>query len=284
METIETIAGVREQVNAWKREGLRVGFVPTMGNLHSGHLALVDAARAHSDRIVASIFVNPTQFGPGEDYESYPRTLDADLRRLEQKGTDLVFAPPVTEIYPDGEPLTWVNVDQLDQYLCGASRPGHFRGVATVVTKLFNIIQPDLAAFGEKDYQQLAIIRRMVRDLCMPVEILGVPTMREADGLAVSSRNGYLSESERSLAPGLYQHLQKARDAIQAGERNYTELCQSMSRSLEQRGFTMDYFEVVNAETLAPAGPNDRQLVIAAAAWQGKPRLIDNIALEIVGA
>lgn len=284
MQTVETIAEVREQVRAWKREGLRVGFVPTMGNLHSGHLALVDAAREHSDRTVASIFVNPTQFGPGEDYESYPRTLKADLAQLEQKGTDLVFAPPVEEMYPGGEPLTWVNVDQLDQHLCGASRPGHFRGVATVVTKLFNIVAPDLAAFGEKDYQQLAIIRRMVRDLCMPVEILGVPTMREADGLAVSSRNGYLSESERSLAPELYRHLQQARDAIQAGERNYSDLGQSVCRSLEELGFTVDYFEVVNAETLAPAGPDDRRLVIAAAAWLGKPRLIDNLALEIVGA
>lgn len=283
MRTVETIAEVREQVRAWKAEGLRVGFVPTMGNLHSGHLALVDVAREHSDRTVASIFVNPTQFGPGEDYESYPRTLDADLRQLEEKGTDLVFAPPVEEMYPGGEPLTWVNVDQLDQHLCGASRPGHFRGVATVVTKLFNIVAPDLAAFGEKDYQQLAIIRRMVRDLCLPVEILGVPTTREADGLAVSSRNGYLSESERTLAPELYRHLQQARDAIRAGERNYPELCQRMSRSLEDQGFRVDYFEVVNAETLAPAGPDDRQLVIAAAAWLGKPRLIDNIALEIVG-
>jgi pantoate--beta-alanine ligase len=155
--------------------------------------------------------------------------------------------------------------------------------VATVVTKLFNIVAPDLAAFGEKDYQQLAIIRRMVRDLCLPVEILGVPTTREADGLAVSSRNGYLSESERTLAPELYRHLQQARDAIRAGERNYPELCQSMSRYLEDQGFRVDYFEVVNAETLAPAGPDDRQLVIAAAAWLGKPRLIDNIALEIVG-
>jgi pantoate--beta-alanine ligase len=284
METIETIAEVRARVQAWQARGLRVGFVPTMGNLHAGHLALVDAARASSDRTVASIFVNPTQFGPGEDYDSYPRTLDADRRELEQRGTDLVFAPPVEEIYPDGEPLTWVNVDQLDQHLCGASRPGHFRGVATVVTKLFNIVQPDLAAFGEKDYQQLAIIRRLVRDLCMPVAILPVATTRETDGLAVSSRNGYLSESERSLAPELFQQLQQARDAILAGERNYPELCRSMSRSLEERGFSVDYFEVVNADTLAPAGPDDRQLVIAAAAWLGKPRLIDNIALEIVDA
>jgi pantoate--beta-alanine ligase len=284
METIETIAEVRARVQAWQARGLRVGFVPTMGNLHAGHLALVDAARASSDRTVASIFVNPTQFGPGEDYDSYPRTLDADRRELEQRGTDLVFAPPVEEIYPDGEPLTWVNVDQLDQHLCGASRPGHFRGVATVVTKLFNIVQPDLAAFGEKDYQQLAIIRRLVRDLCMPVAILPVATTRETDGLAVSSRNGYLSESERSLAPELFQQLQQARDAILAGERNYPELCRNMSRSLEERGFSVDYFEVVNADTLAPAGPDDRQLVIAAAAWLGKPRLIDNIALEIVDA
>lgn len=284
METVESIQAVREQVAAWKRQGLRVGFVPTMGNLHSGHLALVHAAREHSDRILASVFVNPTQFGPGEDYESYPRTLAEDQRQLAAAGTDLVFAPPVEEMYPDGEPLTRVNVDQLDQHLCGASRPGHFRGVATVVAKLFNIVQPDLAAFGEKDYQQLAIIRRMTRDLCLPVEILGVPTVREADGLAVSSRNQYMSDSERSLAPELYRHLEQAREAIVAGERNYPDLCQRLGRSLEEQGFRVDYFEVVNADTLAPAAPDDRYLVVAAAAWLGKPRLIDNIALEIVGA
>ena len=284
MQTVETISEVREQVRAWKAEGLRVGFVPTMGNLHIGHLRLVEAAREHCDRTVASIFVNPTQFGPGEDYDSYPRTLAEDQRRLDATGTDLVFAPSVEEMYPGGEPLTWVNVEGLDQYLCGASRPGHFRGVATVVTKLFNIVQPDLAAFGEKDYQQLAIIRRMVRDLCMPVEILGVPTERESDGLAVSSRNGYLSESERSLAPQLHQTLQQAREAILAGERNYPELCQRLSRTLEEQGFTVDYLDVVNAHTLAPAGPDDRHLVIAGAAWLGKPRLIDNLSLEIVGA
>lgn len=282
MQTLKTIEQVRAQVRDWKQAGLRVGLVPTMGNLHNGHLALVEAAQTHCDRTLVSIFVNPTQFGPGEDYGSYPRTLADDQNQLEQMDTDVVFAPSVNEVYPDGDPLTWVNVDQLDQYLCGATRPGHFRGVATVVTKLFNIVEPDLAVFGEKDYQQLAIIRRLTRDLCLPVTILGVSTRREADGLAVSSRNGHLSEQERRLAPALYATLQKAREAIQAGERDYPALCRELSQSLEATGFQVDYLQVVNRETLAPADDQDRHLVIAAAAWLGQPRLIDNLATDIV--
>jgi pantoate--beta-alanine ligase len=185
-------------------------------------------------------------------------------------------------MYPGGETLTWVETEELGNHLCGASRPGHFRGVTTVVSKLFNMVQPDLAAFGEKDFQQLAIIRRMTRDLCFPVEILGVATVREPDGLAKSSRNGYLGDSERSLAPELYRHLELARDAILDGERNYKSLCQRLGNSLNEKGFRVDYLTVANAETLAPAGPDDGRLVIAAAAWLGRPRLIDNIPLEIV--
>lgn len=282
MKTLTTVAALRETVREWRRAGLRVGFVPTMGNLHEGHLELVRQARAHSDRVVVSIFVNPTQFGPNEDFDAYPRTLDADRAQLEPLGTDLVFAPTVEEMYPGGETLTWVDTEALGNHLCGASRPGHFRGVTTVVSKLFNMVQPDLAAFGEKDFQQLAIIRRMTRDLCFPVEILGVPTVREADGLAKSSRNGYLGESDRLLAPELYRHLEQARDAILAGERNYAFLCQRLCNSLNEKGFQVDYLTVANADTLAPAGPDDDRLVIAAAAWLGQPRLIDNIPLKIV--
>lgn len=282
MKTVTTVAALRETVREWRRAGQRVGFVPTMGNLHEGHLELVRAAREHSDRVVVSIFVNPTQFGPNEDFDAYPRTLDADREQLAPLGTNLVFAPTVDEMYPGGETLTWVETEELGRYLCGASRPGHFRGVTTVVSKLFNMVLPDIAAFGEKDFQQLAVIRRMTRDLCFPVEILGVPTVRETDGLAKSSRNGYLSDSQRSLAPELYRHLQQARDAILDGERNYESLCQRLSKSLNDKGFRVDYLTVANAETLAPAGPGDRHLVIAAAAWLGQPRLIDNIPLEIV--
>jgi pantoate--beta-alanine ligase len=282
MDTVHTLAALREQVRQWKQAGERVGFVPTMGNLHAGHISLVSAAREHCDRVVVSIFVNPTQFGPNEDFDAYPRTLAADQAKLAEAGTDLVFAPSVEEMYPGGETLTWVSTEELGEYLCGASRPGHFRGVTTVVSKLFNMVQPDLAAFGEKDFQQLAIIRRMTLDLCFAVEILGVPTAREPDGLAMSSRNGFLSESERQLAPQLQAQLQLVRDAILAGQRDYPTLAERAANTLNEKGFKVDYLTVANADTLAPAGADDRRLVIAAAAWLGKPRLIDNIPVTIV--
>lgn len=281
MLTLNTIHATRQQVRDWKRQGLRVGFVPTMGNLHAGHIALVTETRKHADKVVASVFVNPTQFGPSEDFDAYPRTLDADREKLAAAGTDLLFAPSVEEMYPRPN-LTWVDVERVGDYLCGASRPGHFRGVSTVVSKLFHIVEPDVACFGEKDYQQLAVIRRMVSDLCMAVEIVGLPTVREEDGLAMSSRNGYLSESERSLAPQLYKHLRQAADTILTGERDYPTLGVQFAEKLDKLGFRTDYFDVMSAETLTPAGPEDRQLVIAAAARLGKTRLIDNLSVTIV--
>ena len=232
MELLHTVAEVRERVRQWRQAGKRVGFVPTMGNLHEGHLSLVREARRHSDEVVVSIFVNPTQFGPNEDFDAYPRTLDADCAQLRDAGVAMAFAPPVEEIYPLGTNQTWVDVDALGDYLCGADRPGHFRGVTTVVSKLFNIVQPDLAVFGEKDFQQLAVIRRMVAELLMPVRVIGAATDREPDGLARSSRNGFLTAEERTRAPLLQQHLQEARRAIEAGERDYRALEQRLAASL----------------------------------------------------
>ncbi|BCX82448.1 pantoate--beta-alanine ligase [Methylomarinovum caldicuralii] len=277
MRRFDRIADLRACLEEWRRAGQRIVLVPTMGNLHEGHLQLVDTARRCSDRVVVSIFVNPLQFGPGEDYDRYPRTLEADCAKLETRGADLVFAPPVAEIYP--RPLaesTFVEVPGITEILCGASRPGHFRGVATVVAKLFNIVQPDVAVFGEKDYQQLQVIRRLVADLNFPVEIVGVPIVREADGLALSSRNGYLTPEERARAPLLYRSLCQARDAIAAGERDFAALCRRQRESLEEAGFRPDYFEIRRPD-LGEAGPDDRPLMILAAAWLGRTRLIDNL-------
>lgn len=281
METVHSVAEVRNSVYSWRQQNRTIALVPTMGNLHPGHLGLVREARRHGDIVVVSIFVNPTQFGPDEDFDSYPRTLDADADQLRAEGVDLLFAPTVDEIYPLGHNQTWVDVDLLGDHLCGAGRPGHFRGVATVVSKLFNIVQPDVAVFGEKDFQQLAIVRRMSAELLFPVRIVGAPTHREADGLARSSRNGYLSTSERARAPLLQQHLQDARRAIEGGERDYRGLEKRLGVALAEHGFEVDYVVVANAATLAPAGPADRNLVIAAAARLGKPRLIDNLTLTL---
>jgi len=217
--TVSDVGELRTRIESWRRGG-NVAFVPTMGNLHAGHLSLVQVARAKADRVVASVFVNPLQFGAGEDFDSYPRTLERDAEMLEREGTDLLFAPTVQTMYPKPQDeQTRVEVPGISGLLCGATRPGHFAGVATVVCKLFNMVQPDLAFFGKKDFQQLMVIRRMVEDLAMPVRIAGVETMREADGLAMSSRNGYLTNAERQVAPGLYKTLTEVRDALVAGER-----------------------------------------------------------------
>lgn len=280
MEIVHTIADLRQQVRQWQLDGLRVGFVPTMGNLHAGHISLVDAARQHADRVVASIFVNPTQFGPNEDFDAYPRTLDADAEQLRRAQCDLLFAPSVDEMYPDKN-LSWVDVDKLGDYLCGASRPGHFRGVTTVVSKLFNIVGPDIACFGEKDFQQLAVIRRMVKDLFMPVQIVGVPTLREPNGLAMSSRNGYLTADEKQQAAQINTVLQALRAAIQTGNVNYRALESKYSQTLEDSGFKVDYLHISNADTLAPATSPDSHLVIAVAAKLGVTRLIDNVTLVV---
>lgn len=281
METVHNVADVRRRVSDWRHAGKTVSLVPTMGNLHPGHLSLVREARRHADVVVVSIFVNPTQFGPGEDFDSYPRTLDADATQLREERVELLFAPPVEEMYPLGANHTWVDVDQLGEYLCGADRPGHFRGVSTVVSKLFHIVQPDVAVFGQKDFQQLAVLRRMTAELLLPIRIVGAPTDREADGLARSSRNGYLTDTDRARAPQLQRHLQDARHAIESGERDYRALERRLRASLNEHGFEVDYVTVANALTLAPAGPDDRELVIAAAAKLGKPRLIDNLTLSL---
>ncbi|MCQ6263378.1 pantoate--beta-alanine ligase [Alcanivorax sp. MM125-6] len=284
MEQLHGVAEVRERVAQWRHEGHTIGLVPTMGNLHDGHLSLVREARRHCDRVVVSIFVNPTQFGPGEDFDAYPRTLDADAARLREAGVEVLFAPTVDAMYPLGANRTWVDVDALGDYLCGADRPGHFRGVATVVSKLFNIVQPDVAVFGEKDFQQLAILRRMAAELLFPIRLIGAPTAREADGLAMSSRNGFLTETERARAPLLQQHLQDARRAVEQGERDYRALEKRIAVSLAEHGFDVDYVTVANATTLAPAAAEDRELVIAAAARLGRPRLIDNLTLSLPAA
>lgn len=282
MQIVHGIAELRAQVLAWRRAGERVALAPTMGNLHRGHIHLIERAREHAPRTVASIFVNPTQFGPNEDYAGYPRTLDADSRQLEAAGLDLLFAPSVAAIYPRPlEEMTQVSVPILSQVLCGASRPIHFGGVATVVSKLFNLVQPDVALFGEKDWQQLVIIRRMAADLDMPIEIIGIPTVRESDGLAMSSRNGYLSAEERAVAPTLYATLQAMAERWRAGERDYVMLELEAKARLAAAGFRPDYFEFRRADDLQIPKREDTELRIFAAAWLGRARLIDNVPVGL---
>jgi pantoate--beta-alanine ligase len=282
MITQRTIAGVREQVRAWHLAGERVAFVPTMGNLHAGHMSLVARARELADRVVVSIFVNPLQFSAGEDLSAYPRTPAEDATLLEAAGVELLFLPEEAEIYPHGrEGVTFVEVPGISDLLCGASRPGHFRGVATVVAKLFNIVQPDVACFGEKDFQQLAVLRRMVAELDMPVEMVGVPTMREADGLAMSSRNGYLTIEERAIAPALYQTLQEMAQRIHGGGSDYSLLQQYGKTVLEKAGFRPDYLEIRRSDDLFPPTGGETSLVILAAAWLGRARLIDNLLIDL---
>ncbi len=280
MQTVHTVAELRAQVAVWRRAGERIAFVPTMGNLHRGHIHLVEQARQRASRTVASIFVNPTQFGPNEDFAGYPRTLDADARQLVAAGLDLLFAPSVPEMYP--RPLaamTQVTVPELSGILCGASRPIHFSGVATVVSKLFNMAQPDIALFGEKDWQQLMVIRRLVADLDFPIDIIGVPTVRETDGLAMSSRNAYLSAEERAVAPILYATLAASAARLRGGERNYQRLADEAKTQLAEAGLKPDYFEIRRAEDLQPPAAGDTDLRILAAAWLGRARLIDNLAV-----
>ncbi len=282
MRTVHAIADLRAQVADWRRAGERVALVPTMGNLHAGHLRLVERARELGSRTVATIFVNPLQFGPNEDYAGYPRTLDDDRRQLENIGLDLLFAPTVAALYPRPlEDMTQVIVPGLSQILCGASRPIHFRGVATVVTKLFNLTQPDVAVFGEKDWQQLVVIRRMAADLDLPVEIVGVPTVREIDGLAMSSRNRYLTPEERSSAPTLYATLTACAERLRAGEHDYPTLAAEAMARLAAAGFRPDYFEIRRADDLRPPTAEDRELRILAAAWLGRARLIDNLPVVL---
>lgn len=276
MRIVNTVFELREAVKTWRLDGESVAFVPTMGNLHAGHLQLVSMAKKKADRVVVSIFVNPIQFGVGEDFETYPRTECEDHEKLEAGNVDLLFQPSVTDIYtPDAK--TVVTVTGLSDMYCGASRPGHFSGVATVVCKLFNIVQPNVALFGLKDFQQFTVIKTMIRDLNIPVEITGIDTVREPSGLAMSSRNGYLTDDEKKVAPKLYHSLCVARDAILAGDQTYTEIEQQALQFLQQAGFQTDYFSVCRSNDLKKAVAEDVDLVLLAAAKLGKTRLIDNI-------
>ena len=278
MNILTSIEALRAQIANWRHNGERIAFVPTMGNLHNGHLTLVDIARQHADRVIVSIFVNPMQFGQHEDLDSYPRTLEDDCAGLNAHQADAVFTPTPEMMYPRGlDVQTYVDVPLLGDLHCGASRPGHFRGVSTIVCKLFNLVQPDVACFGQKDYQQLAIIRQMVVDLSMPIEVIGVPTERAADGLALSSRNGYLTAEQRQLAPTLYRVLQQLRQQIQQGADDYRALEQAAKQQLLQVGLIPDYLDISDRTTLAMATSASQQKVILAAAFAGKTRLIDNI-------
>ncbi len=282
MNTVKTVLELRAAVARARGEGKRVAFVPTMGNLHSGHAALVTKAAQRADFVVASIFVNPLQFGPSEDLDKYPRTLAADQERLLEAGCNLLFAPTVEEMYPDGMGVqTRVSVPQLSEGLCGASRPGHFEGVATVVSKLFNMVQPDIAVFGQKDFQQLAVIRAMVRDLNMPIQIIGEPTVRAEDGLALSSRNGYLDAQQRATAPVVYRTLNQLAEGIRQGRRDFPALIAEGQQALTAAGLKPDYLEVRQALNLRPATDADRDLVILVAAYLGPTRLIDNLHLNL---
>jgi len=276
MRIVNTVSELRDAVRAWRSAGQSVALVPTMGNLHAGHLALVSKAKEKADRVVVSIFVNPTQFGVGEDFETYPRTEQDDQEKLNASGADALFLPAVSEVYaPDAK--TIVSIAGLSEWYCGASRPGHFDGVATVVCKLFNMVQPDTALFGLKDFQQLTVIRTMVKDLNFPIEIVGVETVREASGLAMSSRNGYLTSEEKTVAAQLYRSLCIARDAVLAGQKSYEEIESRALLYLRGYGFQPEYFAVCRASDLKKADMNDVDLVLLTATRLGKTRLIDNI-------
>ncbi len=277
MIVVERVAGLRAQVQRWRAAGERVAFVPTMGNLHAGHLQLVREAQRYAPRVAVSIFVNPMQFGANEDFDRYPRSFAADQAALEGASTDLLFAPGVSEMYPLGQGRVKVEVPGLSDILCGAHRPGHFTGVATVVCTLFNQVQPDVALFGEKDYQQLAVIRRLTAALYLPIEIIGVPTVREPSGLAMSSRNQYLSSHEREhIAPQLYRNLLAAAGRLQAGVRDFAAIEAEGAAALAAAGFRVDYF-CVRTPDLAVPQTDDREFVLLAAAWLGPTRLIDNL-------
>ncbi|MCN6249170.1 pantoate--beta-alanine ligase [Escherichia coli] len=282
MLIIETLPLLRQQIRRLRMEGKRVALVPTMGNLHDGHMKLVDEAKARADVVVVSIFVNPMQFDRPEDLARYPRTLQEDCEKLNKRKVDLVFAPSVKEIYPNGtETHTYVDVPGLSTMLEGASRPGHFRGVSTIVSKLFNLVQPDIACFGEKDFQQLALIRKMVADMGFDIEIIGVPIMRAKDGLALSSRNGYLTAEQRKIAPGLYKVLSSIADKLQAGEQDLDEIIAIAGQELNEKGFRADDIQIRDADTLLEVSENSKRAVILVAAWLGDARLIDNKMVEL---
>ena len=282
MQITETSESLREQLADWRQSGEHIALVPTMGNLHDGHLSLVDIARQHAERVVVSIFVNPTQFGDGEDFATYPKTLELDKRRLKRANVDLLFVPNIETMYPFGvDNATSVTVPVLTDELCGSFRPGHFDGVTSVVSRLFSLVQPDVAIFGEKDFQQLMVIRRLVKDMSLPVEIIAGPTRREEDELALSSRNQYLTEEERAIAPQLYATLKKIGEGLQSGKRNYTKMEQQAMNDLEALGFKPDYVSIRRAENLGEPDRDTDELVVLVAAHLGKSRLIDNLAVHI---
>ena len=280
MFRFDALSDLRALVRAWKVDGQRVAFVPTMGNLHAGHMALVDLAREHGDRVIASVFVNPTQFGPNEDFARYPRTLEADAAGLAEHGCDALFAPTVAVMYPDGAGnAVNVQVPDITTILDGAHRPGHFDGVATVVTRLFNMVQPDVAVFGQKDYQQLQVISRLVRDLAFPIEIIAAPTVRAADGLALSSRNQYLTPAEREVAPTIHATLLSMREGVRGG-RSLAEVEAAATARLVGAGFAVDYATIRRADLGEPASDARSGWVALVAARLGSTRLIDNLLLD----
>lgn len=277
MLIIETLPLLRQHMRRLRQEGKRVALVPTMGNLHDGHMKLVDEAKASADVVAVSIFVNPMQFDRPDDLARYPRTLQEDCEKLNKRKVDFVFAPAPEQIYPHGtEGHTYVDVPGLSTMLEGASRPGHFRGVSTIVSKLFNLVQPDVACFGEKDFQQLALIRKMVADMGYDIEIIGVPIIRAKDGLALSSRNGYLTAEQRKIAPGLYSVLSSVGEKLQAGERNLEEVITLAENALNEKGFRADDIQIRDADTLHELTDTSQRAVILMAAWLGQARLIDN--------
>ena len=284
MKTIHDVEPLRAALQSWHQDRESIALVPTMGNLHKGHMSLIKLAQEYAERVVVSIFVNPTQFGPDEDFDDYPRTLANDRRRLSRAGVDLVFAPDVVDIYPQGQnESTGVVVPVLSDMLCGSDRPGHFAGVTSVVARLLNIVQPEVAVFGQKDYQQLTILRRMVDDLFMPVKIIAGQTYREPSGLAMSSRNQYLSDAEREVAPGLYRALRACRERLLAGEPDYAKLEKAGLEELTSLGFHPDYFAIRAARDLDIPADDNANLVVLAAARLGKARLIDNVLVARSG-
>ena len=278
MQIFSNVAELRSALAKVRQQGRTIGFVPTMGNLHAGHISLMRQAREHADCVVASIFVNRLQFGPNEDFDKYPRTFKADCAQLEEAGVEFLFAPTEQDLYP--EPQTYVVEPAEIQFLLeGECRPGHFRGVATVVMKLFQIVQPDVALFGKKDYQQLMVLRNMANQFMLPIKIIGGETVRAEDGLALSSRNGYLSPEERAEAPRLQQTLQSIRQAVLSGDQNYEALCKKATENLDSHGWKTDYISIRRQQDLAPATPSDSDLVIVAASKLGAPRLLDNLEI-----
>ncbi|EAO2685129.1 pantoate--beta-alanine ligase [Salmonella enterica] len=282
MLIIETLPLLRQHIRRLRQEGKRVALVPTMGNLHDGHMKLVDEAKARADVVIVSIFVNPMQFDRPDDLARYPRTLQEDCEKLNKRKVDIIFAPAPDQIYPQGtEGQTYVDVPGLSTMLEGASRPGHFRGVATIVSKLFNLVQPDIACFGEKDFQQLRLIRKMVADMGYDIEIVGVPIVRAKDGLALSSRNGYLTAEQRKIAPGLYKVMSSIGEKLQAGERDMDEMIAIAAQELNEKGFRADDIQIRDADTLLELTENSKRAVILVAAWLGQARLIDNQIVEL---